>query len=403
MDLWSTPHPLLPEGEYPSAGRRRAGTIGLPVHQELRPHDLERIIGVVRGRRAIRPVPRLDLLDSLFSLREEWEALALASRNVFSTREWLSTWCRHFGGGDERLLAAACRGADDQLLAILPLHLWLTRPLRVLRFVGHGPSDELGPVCAPAERALAARALRRLLASRDSPRWNVFLGERLPGDGAWSAKLRARRLLAEPSPVIRLPADWDEFLASRSSHFRKKLGWQERRLGAKHELRYRLADDPERLDADLTTLIDLHRARWVGAEDAFRGRLEAFHREFAALALERGWLRLWFLELDGRPAAAWYGFRFAGVESHYQSGRDPAFSSESLGTALLAHAARAALEDGIREVRLLRGGEPYKYRFATADPGLETVALASSLAGHAGLLALRVRLRQAPSTKRGED
>jgi Acetyltransferase (GNAT) domain len=59
-----------------------------------------------------------------------------------------------------------------------------------------------------------------------------------------------------------------------------------------------------------------------------------------------------------------------------------------VGFVLLAHAVRQAAEDGMCEYRLLRGGEEYKYRFATADPGLETVGLARGPLAGAALPAL---------------
>ena len=104
-------------------------------------------------------------------------------------------------------------------------------------------------------------------------------------------------------------------------------------------------------------------------------RQAAFHREFAAQALAQGWLRLWFLEVAGTAVAALYGFRFAGAESAYQAGRDPAFESGQVGFVLLLHAIREAITDGMAEYRLLRGGAAYKNRFATSDPGIETYGL----------------------------
>jgi CelD/BcsL family acetyltransferase involved in cellulose biosynthesis len=79
--------------------------------------------------------------------------------------------------------------------------------------------------------------------------------------------------------------------------------------------------------------------------------------------------------VDGKPAAAKYNFRYGDVEFSYQAGRDPSWRRFSIGLVILAHAIRNAVEDGMREYRFLRGGEPYKYRLATADPGLETVAV----------------------------
>ena len=137
---------------------------------------------------------------------------------------------------------------------------------------------------------------------------------------------------------------------------------------------YRLTTDPERLQPDLDALFRLHRQRWGSTASAFVAA-EAFHREFATLAFDRGWLRLWFLEIDGRPIAALHGFRFAGSESAYQAGRDLAFERQPVGFVLLMHALREALEDGLGEYRLLRGGAAYKARLATSDAGLETFGL----------------------------
>jgi len=174
---------------------------------------------------------------------------------------------------------------------------------------------------------------------------------------------------------------WDELLASRSANFREQVTRRERKLRRERHLQFRLTVDPARLQADLDVLFALHDARWRGASDAFEGTREAFHREFAARALARGWLRLWILELDGRPAAAWYGFRFRGTESFYQSGRDPAWARSAVGFVLLAHTVREAMQDGVREYRFLRGGEAYKSRWADRDPGLETIAIGRGLLG----------------------
>jgi CelD/BcsL family acetyltransferase involved in cellulose biosynthesis len=165
----------------------------------------------------------------------------------------------------------------------------------------------------------------------------------------------------------------------------------ERRLARDHAVEFRLASDPIRLDADLDTLFALHRARWPGSK--WFAAAEAFHRDFAAAALERGWLRLWILELDGSPAAAWYGFRFGAVDFFYQGGRDPSLSQERVGIVLIIHTVREALRDGIREYRFLRGGEAYKSRFASSDPGLETLVRPNGLMGRAALALRRLHRR----------
>ena len=86
------------------------------------------------------------------------------------------------------------------------------------------------------------------------------------------------------------------------------------------------------------------------------------------------------------------GFRFGGVESNYQTGRDPGFSDSSVGFVLLCHSIREALEDGMREWRFLLGDEPYKGRFADHDRGLERVLVPLSRRGRGALAARDARL-----------
>jgi CelD/BcsL family acetyltransferase involved in cellulose biosynthesis len=331
---------------------------------------------------------RVYLTASLDELREEWVRLAHESRNIFSTWEWASTWWQRYGGAQRPLVAACLEG--HQAVALLPLYVWSRRPSRIARFIGHGPADQLGPVCGKTVRATAAEGLRHV-AEREGI--DLVLAELLPGSERWSEALGQDPVLLESSPTISLEGGWLAYLGQRSGNLRQQIRRRERQLHRRHAVRFRLATSPNQLQDDLTLLFALHRARW-GTRSAF-SRFEPFHRDFAAVALERGWLRLWFLELDERPAAAWYGFRFAGIESYYQAGRDVSLREESVGFVLLGHSIREAAEEGMHEYRLLRGSESFKLRFADGDPGLETFALARGIRGRAARAAATVGLRSA--------
>jgi CelD/BcsL family acetyltransferase involved in cellulose biosynthesis len=338
---------------------------------------------------------RFELVDRLDSVREEWTSLAEQGQNVFATWEFTATWWEHFGAG-RRLVTVGCRDSSGELFAILPLYLWRRRPLRVLRFLGNGAGDILGPVCRPERSEDAARALRRLLEVAPWD-WDVFVGENLPGEQGWPRDLGGHLIRREGNPVLRAPDGFEEFLARRTPNFRSAVRRGERRLARRYHVRYRLSDSTT-LDADLDALFRLHQTRF-GERSAFGGARTAFHRAFARQADERGWLRLWILELDGRPVAAQYGFRFGGVESFYQSGRDPELRRESLGMVLLSHAIRSAADEGVREFALLRGHEPYKYRFATDDRGLDSVCVTRGPAGAAALAFVKA-LRSSPTARK---
>ena len=331
---------------------------------------------------------KLDYAPSLDAVRDEWDRLAQAGAGVFATWEWATAWWSHFGHGSEPLLAR-CQAAG-RTLALLPMYARPRHSVRVVRLVGHGPADELGPLCALEDRGPTADAIKLLL---DEVRADVFLGEQLRAEEHWRERLGASVRGSEPSPKLRLDGrGWEEFLANRSKNFRGQVRRRERaleRLG----LRYRVCDESDRIEHDLDRLFALHRAQWGGRDSNFT-RLEAFHRDFAMSAFARGWLRLWFLEVNGSDVAAWYGLRFEGVDLYYQAGRDPAWDRFAVGFVLLAHSLRESIADGVLEYRFGRGGEEYKSRFTDDDSRVETVVLPRRLKGHVALAAVDAARRR---------
>ncbi len=326
-----------------------------------------------------------EFLDSLDGLQGEWTPLAQKSGNIFSTWELISTWWRHFGAGREAMLVA-CRRRNGDLFAILPLYRQVLGGFPIVRFMGHGTVDQLGPICAPPDGFLSGHLLRSVLQKRIK-RWSLFLGEQLPvNEGwTWADVLGGRAVAHVPSPLIRMNGmTWDGFLAARSANFRQQVRRRERNIFRRYNAEYRLVTRSDSLQQQLDILFRLHRARWNGEFSLFSNQ-EAFQREFAEIARERGWLRLWFLELDERPVAAWYGFRFCEADCYYQAGRDPSVDHEAAAFVLFSHTIREALADGVLEYRLLQGGERYKYRFATDELTLETVAVGRSRMTRAAL------------------
>lgn len=313
----------------------------------------------------------------------EWSRLAQRSGSIYATPEWLETWWRHFGRG-RPLVVERVRDPGGRLVAILPLYLWCSAPLRVLRFVGHGPSDALGGVCAPEDQRFAAAALRDVLRRE---RIDAFVGEELPHGEDWRRQLGGRTLRRRPSPVLRIDGrSWNGFLASHRRAMRQKIRAGERKV-RREGFSYRRTDRRGELGRDLDALFTLHRARFPRGRSDFgwNERLQAFHREFAGLALERGWLRLWLLERNGTPAAAHYGFSYGDSYYGYNGGWDPRFARLTPGRMVLLHSIREAFGEGAADYRFLRGGEAYKYWYATDDEPVETIAITEGVLPSAAL------------------
>jgi CelD/BcsL family acetyltransferase involved in cellulose biosynthesis len=335
------------------------------------------------GTRSASP-PRVELVDGLDSLREDWTRLGALSGNLFAAWEWNELWWKHYGRG-RTLRIAVLQQDDAEIGAIVPLFMWARRPLRIVRLIGHGHGDLLGPICRQGDAETSAQALRRALAAVPH---DVFVGDWVAGDRDWAGVLGGRVVRRTGYPILRFPDDsWDAFLASQSQRFRKSTRNLRNRLERNHEVSYRYADSAT-LEGDLDAVFRLHRARFGEHACNFCGEHEAFQREFAALALERGWLRLLLLEVDGEPVSSEYGFVFQNSYFSYQGGRDPMWDRESVGFLLEVESIRRTIEERAAEYRFLGGEEDYKYRFPTEDPRLETVVAPASRLGRVASAAL---------------
>lgn len=158
---------------------------------------------------------------------------------------------------------------------------------------------------------------------------------------------------------LELPKTWEAYLSSLSSHARHAIRRKERKLSREHSIV--VTDYAQgRVDEGLDHLERLHTLRWSGGGSFRDPVMQRLHRGFAAAPAERDHLWLVTLDLDGVPAAAWYGFSLGDTVYHYQSGRDPRWEQERVGSVLMGFIVRRAIERGYRRLDFLRGEEPYK-------------------------------------------
>jgi CelD/BcsL family acetyltransferase involved in cellulose biosynthesis len=337
---------------------------------------------------------RIEAVDSpavFRSLEGEWNGLLRRSRAdcLFLTWEWLHTWWTHLA--EDRRLAVLLVRREGELVGIAPfarrarrLLGWLGAPCLELLGTGSVGSDYLDVIAGRDEEAEVASALadhldahegmldlRQLRAAEAS-----LAGlQALLGGRGWAARSSQTAVC----PYIDLRGHtWDSYLGSLGREhrygYRRKLRALEKRYALRFE---RVTNEAERRQA-LLALVSLHQRRWDtrgGSDGLHTAALVAFHEELSRIALERGWLRLFILRLDGRPAAALYGFRYGEVFYFYQSGFDPRDSKEGVGVVCMGLAIESAITEGVREYDLLHGDEAYKFHWAAEVRKLERVEL----------------------------
>jgi CelD/BcsL family acetyltransferase involved in cellulose biosynthesis len=328
-------------------------------------------------------------LARLGPLESEWRDLAVGRGNGFLTPEWFGAWARHYGE-EQAPFVPLLRGPDGELRGLLPLALPRSGHPRVCRIAGANLGDRFHPVCDPAAEPEVAAAAGEALVAAPEP-WSVISLDHVQTDEPWvqalgeatGRRLSMRTRVAAPLPLIDVASheSWDAYLGTRSSNFRQQVRRFARRAARQAEVRIRRTERADDLDADMGTFFELHDKRFGerGGSTLSAERARNFHLDFARGALEQKWLRLWFLELDGRPAAAWYGWRLGGRYSYYNSGFDPEFSALSPGLVLISAVIESAFEEGAGEFDFLLGEESYKYRFAERDRRVSDVTLARAL------------------------
>jgi CelD/BcsL family acetyltransferase involved in cellulose biosynthesis len=344
-------------------------------------------------------------LSDLEEIESEWRELAELRGNAFITPEWFYAWYRHYGEGYQPFVAVL-RSGGGEIEGVLPLVAPTSGRFRSLRFAGENLGDYFHPAARPGNDELVTDAIARELATHHRE-WGFVVLSNVDTEATWPRSLESSKPSAlstvrsgaqSPLPYIQLRGlSWDEYLASRSTNFRRQLRRELKGLQRDHTVRYRRTLVPAEVERDIGLFFELHDRRWAsrGGSSSASERAHAFHEDFAARALERGWLRLWFLEADGVPIAAWYGWRLGPRYSAYLGGFDPEWSRYSVGKLLLTHTIREATEERVDEYDLLLGEEAYKLRFATARRAVQTMVVVPSAHPMRLLIAADLRLRKA--------
>lgn len=321
-------------------------------------------------------VDRVDVVrsDVTSETLRRWGDLAIERGNVFASPEWYFTWLR--SRPRERPFILVARDAEGRVIGVLPLIQSRFGPARLLRFAGGKLGDRFDLLCAPQDEGAVAAACALALAAHHRS-WHALHLEGVDQDARWvgdligewtSPGVRAEEWgRIDALPYISLSeADFEGYLKTRPSKVRSDVRRSVRRLDA-HGARFRQITEPADLGQEMGRFFDLHDARWEasGGSAALDGEARRFHDRFAHLALRRGWLRLWFLDLEDRPVAGWYGYSIGGRYCFYLPGFDPAHGHLGVGTRLMIHTIEHAVAEGASTYDFLSGDEDYKKRFET--------------------------------------
>jgi CelD/BcsL family acetyltransferase involved in cellulose biosynthesis len=294
----------------------------------------------------------------------EWDALAdRTSAPPWFRPGWFAAWSEAFGTGS---LHAVATRENGRLTGIVPLG----RRLGGLHSQSNWHTPEFGLLAGTEDLAGLARAL-----FDERPRYVSMGFLNVDGDSfaaisdaAATAGYRVLVRTLELSPYVMVDGDWDAYEARTTAKLRSEIRRRRRKLEAEAPLKLEVVDGSERLDELLDEGFAVEGAGWKGQRgSAIQSQLATmrFYRRIARWASERGWLRLAFLRLGGRPLAFDLCMEQDGIHYLLKTGYDPAFRAFGPGMLLRHEMLVRAFASGLRSYEFLGANEPWKLEWAT--------------------------------------
>lgn len=333
-------------------------------------------------------------LDELATLREAWDQLLCeyGSSTTFSTWEWLSCWWRAFGNGSQ-LFALALLDGPSRLVGLAPFSIRSepsagVRAVRVLRLMGDGSgdSDNLDIPVSPGYEGIFSAMIFNCLEQQKNL-WDLCHFNTLPAQSSIGIRLALcaahkgwiSREYSSRCSSIALPTDWEQYLGKLSSEDQKNIVRYTDRLKKRYATTIYRCLDEHRLSTCLDALFRLHQGRWLndGESGSFASSdRRDFYQQLGRCLLQRGWLELWILELNGEIAAAQFAFRYRDTVFQLQEGYDHSRPSDRTGYVLRGEVLRRLISAGVRRYDFLGGEDAYKARWAAKAGFYRNISLA---------------------------
>ena len=316
---------------------------------------------------------------ALGEYEHSWDTLLSKSldNNPFITYEWLTTWSKYFGRGNDLKIFTA----EDYhgLSLVAPICYSNYKALGSLRrkasFIGAPDSDYHAFLIKNLQDASAA--VNNLLESviDDSGADCLALTD-VPEDSATSTLLQSvkeEKLTVSSSPINRcpfmaLPNNFDSFLQNLGSNMRRNLKVWERDALKDYRVKFVSYSEIGSLEDGMKTFFKLHQKRQVSKGDhgVFADEInERFHMDIANAFDKRGWLALYFLTFNDEPVATVYGFEYQQKMYAYLCGFNPDYAMFRPGYSVFKKTIESCIKKKLCQFDFLRGDEEYKSRWKT--------------------------------------
>jgi CelD/BcsL family acetyltransferase involved in cellulose biosynthesis len=202
--------------------------------------------------------------------------------------------------------------------------------------------------------------------------WDVLRLSQLPSE---APTLRLVRALAEQdghstgtwdagaSPFVSMTGSWENYFKSLARKHRSNVRNRLNRLDRLGRLRLEIVTGADSIREALRAGLEIEAKAWkarAGTAILCRPDLVRFYQGIGEKAAERGWLRLYFLTLNGRRIAFDFSLLYRNRLYVLKPGYDPEFAPYSPYNSLCYLKLKDAFENGIEECDFLGINDDWK-------------------------------------------
>lgn len=331
-----------------------------------------------------KPTLQIELIESI----EAWDAIdqdweRITGGHPLHGRAWLQAWWQELGAASGQLAIVLVR-EQQELVGAAPFYVTHDWSGRTLRFLGSGLActDYLDVFCRPGWTTPVGQAIADWLQSPTvRQHWGrielveleghvanapgvVALQDALAQAG-WGEEITA----LESCWVVRLPANWDDYVAGLNYRGRRRAR-QATKLRDQGRVTYQVVQQPAEIEQRWPDFTRLHqnRRREKGEAGCFADQsFERFLERAVKQLAQQNQVALVGLVHEGQWIATGLQLRNADHCHLYQTGMDCQFIKLEPGHVINALMLQHTLTTGGTSFDFLRGNEPYKARW-NAEP-----------------------------------
>src|SRR3989339_1919431 len=323
-------------------------------------------------------VETITTVEGFLALESVWNRVVekCSNENLCLTFEWFTSWLAGFGGG-KNLFVLVIR-KDGVIIGFAPLMITHTRyrnlPASEVGFIQNDYSPSSDFIIYENQAEAISAVIDYLLALQN---WDVISLRNMPKDSpnypALVQTLAQKGIIygtgpGLSSPFIRIQTDWETFMASRTRKFRKAIRNKMNRIKKWGAYEIKTIDTIDDNGSVLEHIFAISKNSWKADYDKDIVSNDNNMRFFTALsktAARKGWLKIWLLNVDGKPVAYEYHLAYKGRLHALRSDYDRSYRLSSPGSILDMHIVENAFSGHVREYDMCGSSDFYKLNWTS--------------------------------------